>query len=259
MAHSISTLKVLLVEPEPGQGEALAKLLRYHGYDSVMSTNAQQAIDRFLGDPDIGLVICSLELPDSDGITLVQQIKARTRMRRSFEAILLTVDDSRQPLVRALREGFADYLHKPLDEDLVLQGVRRAEIMNSEREGESLQLSLLNDKIQFLAESVENLYQDLERLRAGTPNEDAALETTGARGPITDVFSSLSPRQLDVARLVGKGQTNHQIADALGITENTVKLYVSQVLRLTHMHNRTQLALALTPQRDPGNSGVMTH
>ncbi len=33
----------------------------------------------------------------------------------------------------------------------------------------------------------------------------------------------------------------------LGITENTVKLYVSQVLRLTHMHNRTQLALALSP------------
>ena len=33
----------------------------------------------------------------------------------------------------------------------------------------------------------------------------------------------------------------------LGITENTVKLYVSQVLRLTHMNNRTQLALALSP------------
>jgi DNA-binding NarL/FixJ family response regulator len=31
-----------------------------------------------------------------------------------------------------------------------------------------------------------------------------------------------------------------------------VKLYVSQVLRLTHMHNRTQLALALSPS----NSGV---
>ena len=47
-----------------------------------------------------------------------------------------------------------------------------------------------------------------------------------------------------------KGQTNYQIACELGITENTVKLYVSQVLRQTHMHNRTQLALAL------GNSTV---
>ena len=61
------------------------------------------------------------------------------------------------------------------------------------------------------------------------------------------IFDQLSPRQLDVARLVGKGQTNYQIACELGITENTVKLYVSQVLRLTQMHNRTQLALALSP------------
>ena len=60
-------------------------------------------------------------------------------------------------------------------------------------------------------------------------------------------FKQLSPRQLDVAKLVSKGQTNYQIACDLGITENTVKLYVSQVLRLTHMNNRTQLALALSP------------
>jgi len=51
---------------------------------------------------------------------------------------------------------------------------------------------------------------------------------------------------------VGKGQTNYQITYELGIIKNTVKLYVSQVLRLTHMHKRTQLALALSPS----NSGM---
>jgi len=62
-----------------------------------------------------------------------------------------------------------------------------------------------------------------------------------------------------VARLVGKGQTNYQIACELGITENTVKLYVSQVLRLTHMHNRTQLALALSPSRSGTRQRDTTH
>ena len=42
-------------------------------------------------------------------------------------------------------------------------------------------------------------------------------------------------------------RTVKEAAQVLGITENTVKLYVSQVLRLTHMNNRTQLALALSP------------
>lgn len=51
-------------------------------------------------------------------------------------------------------------------------------------------------------------------------------------------------------RQVGKVQTNYQIACELGIIENTVKLFVSQVLQLTHMRNRTQLALS------PSNSGM---
>ncbi|WP_246886786.1 helix-turn-helix domain-containing protein, partial [Pseudomonas chlororaphis] len=76
---------------------------------------------------------------------------------------------------------------------------------------------------------------------------------------IPAIFSQLSPRQLDVARLVGKGQTNYQIACELGITENTVKLYVSQVLRLTHMHNRTQLALALAPSNSGLRQRVTAH
>ena len=76
---------------------------------------------------------------------------------------------------------------------------------------------------------------------------------------IPAIFNQLSPRQLDVARLVGKGQTNYQIACELGITENTVKLYVSQVLRLTHMHNRTQLALALSPGTSGSRLRVTAH
>ena len=60
-------------------------------------------------------------------------------------------------------------------------------------------------------------------------------------------------------RQVGKGQTNYQIACELGITENTVKLYVSQVLRLTHMHNRTQLALALSPNSSGLRYRVTAH
>jgi DNA-binding NarL/FixJ family response regulator len=76
---------------------------------------------------------------------------------------------------------------------------------------------------------------------------------------MTTVLNQLSPRQLEVARLVGKGHTNYQIACELGITENTVKLYVSQVLRLTHMHNRTQLALALTPRTSGLRQRQTTH
>ncbi|WP_375738735.1 response regulator transcription factor [Pseudomonas boanensis] len=49
----------------------------------------------------------------------------------------------------------------------------------------------------------------------------------------------LSPRQLEVVRRISKGMTNSQTACELGLTENTVKLYVSQVLRLNLTNSRT--------------------
>lgn len=93
---------------------------------------------------------------------------------------------------------------------------------------------------------------------AGTDDGELVAEDAGSV-EIPTIFNQLSPRQLDVARLVGKGQTNYQIACELGITENTVKLYVSQVLRLTHMHNRTQLALALSPSNSAMRQRVTAH
>jgi len=117
-------------------------------------------------------------------------------------------------------------------------------------------LGHLNDKLQFLAASISDLCQDLDKSRhsaqSADNNSDLSVE-------IPVLFEKLSPRQLDVAKLVSKGQTNYQIACELGITENTVKLYVSQVLRLTHMHNRTQLALALSPNTSGQRSRVTAH
>jgi len=123
----------------------------------------------------------------------------------------------------------------------------------------SVQLGHLNRKLQFLADSIDDLYQDMESVRQPplTAGVDGVAEEDSHAMPA--IFQQLSPRQLDVARLVGKGQTNYQIACDLGITENTVKLYVSQVLRLTHMNNRTQLALALSPNASAKQHRLTAH
>ena len=49
----------------------------------------------------------------------------------------------------------------------------------------------------------------------------------------------LSPRQTDVLGLIAKGLSNKQIAFELGITEGTVKLYVTAILKLLGVYNRT--------------------
>jgi two-component system nitrate/nitrite response regulator NarL len=55
--------------------------------------------------------------------------------------------------------------------------------------------------------------------------------------------SRLSGRQLEVLRLIEIGQTNKEIAKALGISVATVKLHVQAILNITGARNRTEAAL----------------
>ncbi len=246
-----SAVKVLVVDDQPLIVEDLCEFLESSGYRCVPCESSEQAVQRFKEDLQIGLVLCDLHMPDMDGIELVQALQRIAGKHRAFEAIMLTGRADKQDVIKALRAGIADYYQKPINLDELLEGLKRQEVALEERQ-KDLQLGTLNQKLQYLSESINDLYMDLDH--DGDPSADEA-------GPleIPAIFNQLSPRQLDVARLVGKGQTNYQIACELGITENTVKLYVSQVLRLTHMHNRTQLALALSPNNSAMRQRVTAH
>jgi non-specific serine/threonine protein kinase len=57
-----------------------------------------------------------------------------------------------------------------------------------------------------------------------------------------DDASPLTSRQRQVAALVARGDTNRQIARALGITEKTVEMHLSQIMSRLEVHNRAQVA-----------------
>jgi DNA-binding NarL/FixJ family response regulator len=258
-----SAVKILVVDDQPLIVEELCEFLESNGYRCVPCDSGHQAIKRFTEDTDIGLVLCDLHMPRLDGIELVQELQRLSGKHRAFEAIMLTGRADKQDVIKALRAGFADYYQKPIDLGELLEGMQRQEVVLQERH-KALQLGHLNQKLQYLSESIDDLYQDLDKVRrapfaVGSSDSDEGDVSDAERVEIPAMFNQLSPRQLDVARLVGKGQTNYQIACELGITENTVKLYVSQVLRLTHMHNRTQLALALSPRNSLGRQRVTAH
>ncbi|MDY0830927.1 response regulator transcription factor [Pseudomonas sp. SED1] len=257
-----SEVKVLVVDDQPLIVEELCEFLESNGYRCVPCNSSQQAIERFRDDTEIGLVLCDLHMPEMDGIELVQALQRLAGKQRVFEAIMLTGRADKQDVIKALRAGIADYYQKPINLGELLEGLQRQVVALQDRQ-KNLDLGHLNQKLQFLSASIDDLYHDLDKVRSSPQSplsNDAEGEVSETdRVEIPAIFNQLSPRQLDVARLVGKGQTNYQIACKLGITENTVKLYVSQVLRLTHMHNRTQLALALSPNNSPARQRVTAH
>lgn len=251
---------ILIVDDQPLVVDELSEFLESSGYRCIPCYSSREAVERFTDDSQVNLVLCDLDMPGMNGIELVEALNRIAGKTRVFESIMLTGHADKQDVIKALRAGIADYYQKPVDLDELLQGVQRQELALHERNKSHQHLGHLNETLQYLAASIDDIYKDLDKVRR-RPLSPSELETAGDANSelknveIPAIFGQLSPRQLDVARLVGKGQTNYQIACELGITENTVKLYVSQVLRLTHMHNRTQLALALSPS----NSGLRYH
>ncbi|MBX8522153.1 response regulator transcription factor [Pseudomonas cichorii] len=239
--NKYSAVKVLVVDDQPLIVEELSDFLENNSYHCIPCHSGAEAVEQFRNDDSIGIVLCDLDMPDMDGIEMVEAMKRAGGKQHLFEAIMLTGFAEKKDVIKALRAGIADYYQKPVDLNELLQGIQTQELALLERQKNLQQLGLLNEKLQYLAASIDDLYKNLDKKQDAPEQESLEVENK--------LFAQLSPRQLAVARLVSKGQTNYQIACELGITENTVKLYVSQVLRLTHMHNRTQLALALSPSR----------
>jgi DNA-binding CsgD family transcriptional regulator len=76
-------------------------------------------------------------------------------------------------------------------------------------------------------------------LRFTTRRLPARTPADHARG------ANLTPREADVARLVGEGATNAAIANALGMSEATVKTHLTKVYTKLRIRSRTQLAVLL--------------
>jgi DNA-binding NarL/FixJ family response regulator len=97
--------------------------------------------------------------------------------------------------------------------------------------------------------SLKVLIAALERVRAGASYVPLALTERLVEPPTpaqTPPWSELTRRQRDVLGLISQGKSNKLIADALDMSESTVKAHVKQIIRRLNVANRTQAALLAT-------------
>jgi DNA-binding NarL/FixJ family response regulator len=96
--------------------------------------------------------------------------------------------------------------------------------------------------------SLKVLIGALERVRTGgtyVPLTLTEAAPTAERPP----WRALTRRQGDVLALIAQGKANKLIADALNMSESTVKAHVKQIIRRLNVANRTQAALLATRNR----------
>jgi len=170
------------------------------------AADGQQAVRAVLAlRPDV--ILLDLEMPVMDGIAAIEQIMAQWPDARILVLTSFATDDRVFPAVKA---GALGYLLKDSGPDALVEAIRQVQ------RGESS----LHPKI------ARKLIQELARPALQPPTVDP-----------------LTPREIEVLRLVAQGLGNQEIADELVIGEATVRSHVSSILSKLHLASRTQAAL----------------
>lgn len=111
--------KVLICDDEPDILAALNIYLTAQGYETVLCSNGQEALDA-LEQESVGLVLLDIMMPVMDGITVLSKI----RKKSNVPVILLTAKSEDTDKVLGLDVGADDYITKPFNPMEVLARVK---------------------------------------------------------------------------------------------------------------------------------------
>jgi len=116
------TARVLIVDDEPAQVQALSATLTTHGFVPAGATTAAQALEK-LHQVEFDLLLTDLGLPDMDGISLLQLAE---RIDPHLVGIVMTGHGTIDSAVAAMQAGALDYIQKPFKLSAILPVLSRA-------------------------------------------------------------------------------------------------------------------------------------
>jgi DNA-binding response OmpR family regulator len=112
--------KILIVEDDPAVRDVLRIALEREGMTVEAVGNGEAALESFRSGGSLDLVILDIMLPDTDGITLCQEL----RRSSDVPVIMLTAREGERNVVLGLEVGADDYVTKPVGPAEVVSRVR---------------------------------------------------------------------------------------------------------------------------------------
>ena len=201
-------MRVLLADDHALVRDGIASLLAAWGHEVVgQAADGNEAVALAAQlRPDV--ILMDVRMPGATGLEATRRIAA---VQPDVAIVMLTVSEDEGDLFEAIKAGARGYLLKNLE-----------------------------------ARELRGMLEAVERGEAAiTPATAIRIIRELARGPAapaTDGPGVLTARELEVLGLVTAGLRNKEIAARLGISENTAKFHLRNILGKLHAESRTELA-----------------
>jgi DNA-binding NarL/FixJ family response regulator len=202
-------MRVLVADDHALFRDGIVSLLKAAGMTVVgeAGNGAQAIAEAARLRPDV--VLMDIQMPGLDGVEAARRITAELP---GVKVVMLSVSQDDADLYRALKAGAKGYLLKSLASDEfieMLEGLARGEA--------PLPRSLVTRLIDGFSQQPEPL----------TPDQK---------------LDALTEREVELLQLVAGGLSNRGIAKRLGLSENTIKYHMKNILQKLHVGNRAEAA-----------------
>jgi len=212
-------LRVVLVDDHRLMREGLKGFLGMRGVEVVgEGSNGRDAV-RLARELRPDVLLMDLSMPEMDGLEATRLIKAE---RSEQVIVILTASEAEVDLFEAVKSGAQGYLLKSLEPELLVGQLEAA------ARGEAALTPALAAKV-------------LAELARTTQPPPSAPATPHSPAPSPEDIEPLTAREREVLDLVVRGASNREIAEALVVSDNTVKYHLKNILGKLHLHNRAQV------------------
>lgn len=179
----------------------------------VFAKNYQELFNEIGRAADFDLILTDLAMPGANWNEAISRIH---NALPETPIIILSAVFDKEIVHKTIEQGAAGYIPKTSPNAVILSAINL--VLSG---GVYIPPELLSD-------TLRNEFDVLKQVEKITEDQN-----------VEENLKILTPRQIDVLGLISKGYSNKQIAYELGLTEGTVKLHVTAILKLLKVYNRT--------------------